>query len=135
MKYLVDTSVWLELLLEQDRAEEVRGFLELVAASDLVCTEFTASSIGLVLTRLQRWEVLRQFITDVFINAGVQRVALEPQDFLVLIDTMRDLGLDFDDAYQYVAALRYQLILVSMDAHFDRTPLGRKTPAEVVALL
>lgn len=28
MKYLVDTSVRLELLLEQDRAEEVRGLLE-----------------------------------------------------------------------------------------------------------
>lgn len=45
------------------------------------------------------------------------------------------MGLDLDDAYQYGAALRYQLTLVSMDAHFDRTPLGRKTPAEVVALL
>jgi predicted nucleic acid-binding protein len=30
--YLVDTNVWLELLLEQQRASEVRRFLQLIDA-------------------------------------------------------------------------------------------------------
>jgi hypothetical protein len=56
-----------------------------------------------------------------------------------LFDDLRELDtvakmftLDFDDAYQYVAAEKYDLQLVSFDADFDRTERGRKTPAEVV---
>ncbi len=33
--YLVDTNVWLELLLEQEREEEVRQFLQSVDADQL----------------------------------------------------------------------------------------------------
>ena len=42
------------------------------------------------------------------------------------------MGLDFDDAYQYVAAETHNLTLVSFDADFDRTERGRKTPADVL---
>lgn len=41
-------------------------------------------------------------------------------------------NLDFDDAYQYVAAEKYDLVIVSFDADFDRTELQRKTPAEIL---
>jgi hypothetical protein len=40
--------------------------------------------------------------------------------------------LDFDDAYQYVAAEKHDLTLVSFDADFDRTDRGRKTPVDVL---
>jgi predicted nucleic acid-binding protein len=43
----------------------------------------------------------------------------------------RKFGLDFDDAYQYLAAVKYNLTLVSFDSDFDRTERGRRTPAEV----
>jgi predicted nucleic acid-binding protein len=43
-------------------------------------------------------------------------------------------GLDFDDAYQYVAAELHGLKLVSLDADFDRTPNGRLTPAAALQL-
>ena len=46
---------------------------------------------------------------------------------------MSSLTLDFDDAVQYVAAERDDLTLVSLDADFDRTPRGRKTPAQALA--
>jgi predicted nucleic acid-binding protein len=36
-------------------------------------------------------------------------------------------GLDFDDAYQYVAAEKHSMALVSFDADFDRTDRGRRT--------
>jgi predicted nucleic acid-binding protein len=41
-------------------------------------------------------------------------------------------NLDFDDAYQYTAAEKYDLTLVSFDSDFDHTERGRKTPAEVL---
>jgi len=40
--------------------------------------------------------------------------------------------LDFDDAYQYAAAEKYILTLVSYDRDFDGTELGRTTPAKVL---
>jgi hypothetical protein len=42
------------------------------------------------------------------------------------------LHLDFDDAYQYVAAEKHDLTLISFDADFDRTERGRKTPADIL---
>ena len=39
--------------------------------------------------------------------------------------------LDFDDAYQYVAAEKFDLALVSFDADFDRTDRKRMVPAEI----
>jgi len=41
-------------------------------------------------------------------------------------------NLDFDDAYQYAAAEKYILTLVSHDRDFDGTELGRTTPAKVL---
>jgi len=40
--------------------------------------------------------------------------------------------LDFDDAYQYVTAEKFNLTIVSYDIDFDKTELGRKTPKEIL---
>jgi predicted nucleic acid-binding protein len=50
--FLVDTNVWLELLLEQEKADEVRQFLQGIEARRLSITEFSLYSIGIILTRL-----------------------------------------------------------------------------------
>jgi predicted nucleic acid-binding protein len=57
---------------------------------------------------------------------------LEPDDLRRLLGVRRRYNLDFDDAYQYVAAEKHDLTLVSFDADFDRTELGRKTPAQIL---
>jgi predicted nucleic acid-binding protein len=44
---------------------------------------------------------------------------------------MQRFHLDFDDAYQYVAAERYGLTIISLDADLDRTERGRRTPDQV----
>jgi predicted nucleic acid-binding protein len=40
--------------------------------------------------------------------------------------------LDFDDAYQYVAAGKYDAIIVSFDSDFDRTERGRMVPPQIL---
>ena len=52
--YLIDTNVWLELLLEQEKAKDVRHFLEAADPVKLHITEFTLYSIGIVLIRLKK---------------------------------------------------------------------------------
>ena len=41
-------------------------------------------------------------------------------------------NLDFDDAYQYAVAAKYELQLISFDTDFDRTERKRKEPIEVL---
>jgi hypothetical protein len=38
----------------------------------------------------------------------------------------------FNDAYQFIAADEYGLVLVSFDTGFDRIPLQRRTPQQVL---
>jgi predicted nucleic acid-binding protein len=40
-----------------------------------------------------------------------------------------------DDAYQYVAAEKYNLTLVSLDSDFDRTERGRQTLAQIASAI
>jgi len=50
--YLVDTNVWLERLLDQERAEDVRHFLDATVSEHLFITDFALHSIGVVLIKL-----------------------------------------------------------------------------------
>jgi hypothetical protein len=52
-----------------------------------------------------------------------------------IVAVMDHFGLDFDDAYQYVAAERTNVGIISFDAHFDQTDRGRQTPAHILATL
>jgi predicted nucleic acid-binding protein len=115
--YLIDTNVWLELLLEQDQAEEVRQFFQSIEASQISLTEFALYSIGLITTRLRKDDIFEAFVSDILEESAVRRICLSATDLRKLLLTMKKFHLDFDDAYQYVAAKRENLILVSFDAH------------------
>ena len=130
--YLLDTNIWLERLLEQARAAEVSRFLADVPESELAITDFTFHSIGVIMLKLGKPEALISFADDLFGAGEVTLISLEPHDTRSIADTAKNYRLDFDDAYQYTAAEKYGLELVSYDASFDRTPLRRKTPGDVV---
>ncbi|GAW90985.1 type II toxin-antitoxin system VapC family toxin [Calderihabitans maritimus] len=130
--YLVDTNVWLERLLDQARSEEVRAFLDHMPSERLFITDFAFHSIGVVLSRLNRVEALLRFVRDAFMDGAVVLIHLEPEDTQHLVRVIEQFNMDFDDAYQYVTAEKYNLTIVSFDSDFDRTERGRKTPAEVL---
>lgn len=129
--YLIDTNIWLERLLNQEKSEEVRRFLDSVPSENLYITDFTLHSIGVILHRLKKLNALIKFVQDIFINGKVKLVHLGAIDMLRVVDVMKDFNLDFDDAYQYVAAEKYDLIIISFDKDFDRTKKGRKLPSDI----
>ena len=51
-----------------------------------------------------------------------------------LVEIMNRFNLDFDDAYQYVAAEIEKVVIVSFDKDFDKTDQGRLTPMQVIQL-
>jgi predicted nucleic acid-binding protein len=75
---------------------------------------------------------LQTFVRDSFRDGAVGPIALMPTDRERVVCVMRSVRLDFDDAYQYVAAEKHNLTLISFDADFDRSERGRKTPAQVL---
>jgi len=131
-RLLIDSSVLLEFLLDQERADEVARFFEGTPQATLYVTDFAFHSVALILVSRKRGEALARFVKDLL---GIRRVTLlrlTPDEVVSLAARTGELGLDFDDAYQYVAAEKHDLTLVSFDADFDRTDSGRKTPAEVL---
>ncbi len=123
--YLIDTNIWLEHLLDQERSKEVGSFLAQTQAKDIWLTDFTFHSIAIILTRYGLFSSLADFTRDVVLDGGVILVRLVPENMERVIARMQESGLDFDDAYQYVAAETHGLNLVSFDKHFDATPNGR----------
>jgi predicted nucleic acid-binding protein len=130
--YLLDTNIWLERLLDQVRSAEVGHFLDRTPSERLFITDFAFHSIGVVLSRLNQMDTLLRFVQDVFIDGAVGLIHLEPEDTEPLFRVIEQFDLDFDDAYQYIAAEKYNLVLVSFDSDFDHTERGRKTPAEAL---
>jgi hypothetical protein len=126
--YLVDTNVWLERLLDQERATEVGRFLDRTPTDRLSMTDFSLHSIGVILGRLGHRKAFSAFVDDVFLKGGVELVSLRPDDMDRLVAIMEEYKLDFDDAYQYVAAERSEAVIISFDAHFDGTERGRQAP-------
>lgn len=131
--HLIDTNVWLELLLEQEQAGEVRRLLETIDPTMFHITEFSIYSIAIILVRLKKIELFRRFVGDTFMEPGVNLIRPAPRDMETVLRAVERFNLDFDDAYQYAAAEMFGLQIVSLDDDFDRTERGRRTPREIVA--
>lgn len=130
--YLLDTNIWVERLLGQEKAEVVKDFLDYVSSDQLSITDFALHSIGVILNRLNKKDAFLQFIDDLFVNGSVTVIKIDSLDLPDVFSCTEDLNLDFDDAYQYIAAKQNKLEIVSFDSDFDKTPLGRISPEDIV---
>jgi predicted nucleic acid-binding protein len=132
MMYLLDTNIILEVLLDQDRADEVEQFLQATEPEKLHISEFSLYSFGILLTRRKLQGIFLQMTNDLLVSGGVRILRLGVVDMQAVVAASQQFNLDFDDAYQYVVAQQFGLALVSFDTDFDRTDLGRKTPADLL---
>jgi len=125
--FLVDSNIFLEVLLKQERAQECLIFLAELSVQD-VCvalTTFSLHSIALHLEKRGHRAQYRKFLHDC--------IASDFTDEAEVLKTCDAFKLDFDDAHQYWAAKKLGASLVSYDADFDRTDLKRIEPRDVFA--
>ena len=127
--FLLDTNCWMEVIRGRPNAADVQALLADVPDIRLALSDFSLHSVGVVMRRKGIVGQFSTFIADVDIGVAVDVVTLGTDDMRRVADACVAHGLDFDDAYQYVAAELHGLKLVSLDAGFDRTPNGRLTPA------
>jgi predicted nucleic acid-binding protein len=81
---------------------------------------------------MDRHDLLLEFIDDLIIETGMCVVSIPSSYLPEVVTAILRYRVDFDDAYQLVAAERHSLGLVSFDRHFDATPIGRVEPADVI---
>ena len=102
--FLVDTNIFLEILLRQDKEESCKEFLN-NNIGNINITDFSLHSIVLILFRYDKEDIFQKFIEDVTRNTKLLSLPMEKYE--ELIGVKKRLKLDFDDSYQYSIAKYY----------------------------
>ena len=115
--FLVDTNIFLEILLGQDKKKDCKKYLD-NNIGKLNITDFSLHSIGVILFRYGKEDIFQKFIEDVI--PAVKILSLPVEQYREVVGDRRILNLDFDDAYQYSVAKYYGLKVVTIDKDFER---------------
>jgi predicted nucleic acid-binding protein len=132
--YLVDTNIFLEILLEQERVEECETLFEKLQDGDLtaVVSSFTLHSIEVVMERTGRHDLLLEFLKDVDSAKGLKRFDTTTLDELEALRLGKSVKLDFDDSIQYFICKTHKFKIISFDRHFDGKGIKRIEPKDVL---
>ena len=115
--YLVDTNIFLEILLMQNKKDECEQFLN-ENIENLNITDVSLHSIGVILFKYNKEKYFEKFINDIFPHIHLTTL---PVDLYKDIDYAKEKQkLDFDDAYQYSTAKYYKLKIVTMDNDYKK---------------
>ena len=133
--YLVDTNIFLEVMLSQSRSEECKRILTMLrqGKAEGVVTDFTVHSIMVLMDRLKRLEKLRVFLSSLTAYKGLCVYTTSISDELRAAELAGECELDIDDAIQYAAALSTQAAaIISFDKDLDDLKVSRREPAQIV---
>jgi len=110
--YLIDTNIFLEILLGREKKEECEH------------------SIAIILEKLKTLEEYK--ILKILSNfEGLMVYPTTPKDEIEICNIARKFNLKFDDALHYWVAKSFDLTLVSFDKDFDKTDLKRVEPKDI----
>ncbi|MEE4286662.1 MAG: PIN domain-containing protein [Mariniphaga sp.] len=116
-KYLIDTNIFLEILLEQEKKEKCKSFL-VENYGKIVLSDFSLHSIGVILFRNQKYSLYSSFINDVI--PKVKIASIEKGKYFRIEEFAVQFNLDFDDSYQAVISEDLNLTIVTMDKDFEQ---------------
>jgi len=132
VKFLVDTNIILEVLLGQQREEEVKDFFREFGDSEFYITDFALHSIGVILFHEEDQEGFNKFCRDMIMEGPLVVINLSEYEIMELSDVAEKNQMDFDDAYQYKMAEKSGLTILTYDSDFEDVPINSKTPAEIL---
>ena len=132
IRYLVDTNIWLERLLDQDKSEIVSKFLDTIPLEQIFISDFTLHSIGVILSRLNKLDILDKFVNDLFFKGLIDQIFIYHHYFAEIIENIEKYKLDFDDSYQLTTSIKYDLTIVTFDKDFNVRGINRMSPEEIL---
>ena len=115
MMYLIDTNIFLEILLKQNKNQDCKVFLS-NNIGNLFISDFSLHSIGVILFRQDYNKLYKKFIEDVLPEVNI--VTLPKDDYSEILKIKDKFDLDFDDSYQYCISDIYNYKLVTLDKDF-----------------
>jgi len=125
---LIDTNIFLELALGQEKAKECKEFLNAVSEGkyEVTITHFTIHAMAAILGRGPR---LTEFLRSLENAEGVSvydTSVSEEVSAALMADRIKR---DFDDTLQYFVAKKIgSEAIVSFDKHFDNLDIPRLSP-------
>lgn len=131
--YLIDTNIFLEVLIEQENSDNCKKLLESIAEgeTEAAVSEFTVHGIEGMLT--DNLEALDKFLTNVTSLINLNVAQTDTNEERQIVELAKSKNLDFDDALQYAVAKRENIsTIVSYDTDFDKTDLERVKPEKVI---
>lgn len=132
--YLIDTNVFLEVLLLRSRKDDCEYFLRLVheGKKKAIVTDFSIHTILVIMGGLKRWRELKLFLSTLPTYRGLEIYTTSLADELKAADVGAKMKLDVEDAIQYSAAMAVGAEgIVSFDKHFDGLKIPRLEPRSV----
>ncbi|MBC8526108.1 MAG: PIN domain-containing protein [Candidatus Cloacimonetes bacterium] len=115
--YLIDTNIFLEILLKQNKSDSCKAFLDKNIGS-INISDFTLHSIGVILFRQNEEQSFLKFISDILPKTNLLSLPKNKYDEVIIIKNK--IGLDFDDSYQYNICKQFDLKFVTMDKDFKK---------------
>jgi uncharacterized protein len=117
VEYLIDTNVFLEFLLRQDREQESKKLMNEVQDGIHIAyaTVFTLHSIEVILDGAGKTNILSDFLETIEQAKGLTIYPTNITEEREAIRYIEKFSLDFDDALQYYIAHALHLTLVSFD--------------------
>lgn len=132
--YLIDTNVFLEVLLLQPKKEECEKFLEQLRKGKKlgIVTDFTIHSIIVIMYNYGKLDGLRIFLSSLTSYKGLRVYPTDLTSEIKATELAAQNKLDMDDAIQYAIALDANVeAIVSFDKHFNNLNIPRKEPHQL----
>ena len=112
---LIDTNIFLEILLDQEKKSICKEFLN-SNIDHLFLSDFSLHSIGVILLRNKKEKIFEKFTNDILHRIPI--ITLSKDKYKDLPKTARKFNLDFDDSYQTCIAIERSMEIVTMDSDF-----------------
>ena len=130
MTLLIDTNIFLELFLDQERADECEKFLTKVSSGEIEGV-VTKSSVHAIEAILNDPVLIQGFLRNLMGSVGLEVYNTTLEDEMTASMLMESIGLDFDDSLHYYVAKKLGVeAIISFDKHFDKVDLVRKEPSD-----
>ena len=134
--YLIDSSIFLELVFDQQRAPECKNFMKKVKTEEIVCfvSDFNIDSILLAIYRYTKnVKLMQTFLTAAIELENLSIYFIGIDDRVKAIEHIEKYGLDFEDSLTLQAAIGSGCTsIVSFDKHFDNLQIKRIEPKDAV---
>lgn len=129
--YLVDTNIFLEVLLQGSRKDECKSFLNLLKDGKKggLVTDFAVHSIIVIMGSQNKFCELKIFLSSLTAYKGLHVYNTTIADEIRAAEIATELELDMDDAIQYsIAQTTNAEAIISFDKHFDNLKILRMEP-------